>query len=105
MAERVPGIDDDQVGEESRQSDEEHADTIHGQVIADAQRGNPLRMLDKLHGGGIRHESHEDENCQGQFDQGDRQSRCPDHVFVVEQPQHRGTRQGEKEQAGENRKC
>ena len=90
MADGVPGIDDDQDGQEGGQPDEEHADAIHRQVIADAQARESMARVRRTAWRPIGNESHEHENAKGQLHERDRQGRSADHVFVVEQPQHGG---------------
>src|SRR4029078_7120162 len=104
IANGVPGINDHYNGQTGGQSDEQDAEAIHSQVVADAQRRNPWDVFDELHGRGAGDKSHQDENCQRQLDKSDGQRRSADQVLVVEEPQYGGANKREKEQAGENRK-
>src|SRR5690242_9365465 len=71
VANGIPGINDHEHGQKDGQADEEHADSVDGQVVADAQGRNPPDVLDELHRGRIGNEAHQDEYGQGQFHQRD----------------------------------
>jgi hypothetical protein len=102
IADRVPGVEDDQKRQKGGQAHKEHADPVHRQVVADSERRDPLQFLGELHRGGVRHKAEQHDHGQEEFQGRHGQRRAPDLVLLLQQPQHQRSGEREKQQLRQN---
>jgi hypothetical protein len=94
---RIPGVENDQHREKSRQPDEQDADTVDGQVVTDAERRNPCHPLRELHGGRSRLKMKEHVSGEHQLQRSDAKRRVLDQILILEQPEDQGSDQREEQ--------
>ena len=104
LSNRVPGMHHDQGGEQCGEADEQDADAVHREVVADPERRDPPQSLGELHRGGVRYKAQQEDDRQDEFQRRDGQRRVLDQILVIQQPQGEGSEQGEEEQQRQDRK-